>query len=150
MSKTRNRHKLLTLLVKAGWKPLRSAWTVPCRDRDGRRSYLQVSIAEHGPRLTIDGSDFAVFDPLAAGRLRAALRGAIELHARLDEPAREGVPAPRSHPGAVPTPHRAVPAGRHSVMATGRVRVILGEDDEGEPSGRHALASTPVATSEAA
>lgn len=148
--KRRRRSTILALLVRAGWNPLRSAWSVPCRDRDGRWSYVQVSIAEHGPQLTIGGFGVVVFDPLAAGRLRAALRGAIELHARLDESAREGVSAPRSHPGAAPTPHREVPAGRHSARAAGRVRVVLGKADEGEPSGRHALTSTPVAISEAA
>lgn len=141
---------LLILLARLGWQRDCQAWTVPCRDHDGRRSYVQVSIAERGPQLTINGTGVAVFDPLAAGRLRAALRGAIELHARLDESAREGVPAPRSHPGAAPTPHREAPAGRHAAEAAGRVSVVLRDDDEREPSGRHALPSPPMVTSEAA
>ncbi|WP_143101974.1 hypothetical protein [Amycolatopsis marina] len=149
MSKTRNRHRLLTMLVRAGWKPRRNAWTVPCRDCDSHRTYAQVSIAEHGPQLTIDGSSVAVFDPLAAGRLRAALKEAIELYARLDGAAREGVPAPRSHPGAAPTPHGEHPAGSHVEAAAGRVRVDFGDDGDGELSGRHALRSAAV-VSEAA
>lgn len=150
MGKTRNRRRLLAFLVRAGWKPRRNEWTVPCRDREGRWSYAQVSISEHGPQLTIDGSGVVVFDPLAAGRLRAALRDAIELYVRLDEPARPGVPVPRSHPGAAPTPHRASPGGRHTAVAAGRVPVILGDDEEGEPCGRHALRSIPAVISEAA
>ncbi|SFO05673.1 hypothetical protein SAMN05421854_101461 [Amycolatopsis rubida] len=141
---------LLTLLARLGWQRDRQAWTVPCRDEHGRRGHVRVSVDERGPQITLDQPGAAVFDPLASGRLRAALREAIEVHARLSEPGRERVPAPRSHPGAAPTPHREVPAGRHSAMTASRVQVVLGEDDEGEPSGRHALTSTPVAISEAA
>ncbi|QFU86699.1 hypothetical protein YIM_07440 [Amycolatopsis sp. YIM 10] len=148
--KRRKRSTIFALLVKAGWKPRRRGWTVPCCDRDGRWSYAEVSIAEHGPQITVDADGgVAVFDPLAVGQLRAALRDAIELYVRLDQSAREGIPAPRSHPGAAPTPHREVPGGRHVAQAAGRVAVVL-LDDEGEPSGRHALRSTPMAMSEAA
>ncbi len=142
--KRRRCSTILALLVRVGWKPRRSAWMVPCRDCDSHRRYAQVSIAEHGPQLTIDGSSVAVFDPLAAGRLRAALKEAIELYARLDGAARDGVPAPRSHPGAAPTPHCEHPAGSHVEAAAGRVRVDFGDDGDGEPSGRHALRSTAV------
>ncbi|MFB9686036.1 DUF6624 domain-containing protein [Amycolatopsis plumensis] len=50
---------------------------MPCRDRDGRRSQAEVLIGERGPTLAI-GSTVAVLDPMDAGRLRAALREAIE------------------------------------------------------------------------
>lgn len=147
----RNRHRLMTLLTRAGWKPLRNAGMVPCRDRDGRRSHVEVSVAKHGPQITIArGGVVVVFDPRAAGQLRAALRDAIELHARLGGSAREGIPAPRSHPGAAPTPHREAPGGRHTAEAAGRVTIVLRDDDEREPSGRHALPSPPMVTSEAA
>ncbi|MBE8523067.1 hypothetical protein ILP97_37190 [Amycolatopsis sp. H6(2020)] len=136
MRKTQRRHGLLAVLVRAGWKPRRSAWTVPCRDRDGRRVYAEVLIAEHGPALAI-GSGIAVLNPMDAGRLRSALREAIDLYARLDGASREGAPTPRRHPGPLPTPHREVPAGRHTADAATQDPVLLREDDD-EPTGRHA------------
>ncbi len=143
MRKAQRRHGLLALLVRAGWRPQRRAWTVPCRDRDGRRVYAEVLIAERGPALAI-GSGIAVLNPLDAGRLRAALKEAIDLYARLDGASREGAPTPRRHPGSLPTPHREVPAGRHAADPVPRGPVLLREDDEDEPTGRHASRSTTV------
>ncbi|WP_410575652.1 hypothetical protein [Amycolatopsis sp. cmx-4-61] len=136
MRKTQRRHGLLAMLVRAGWKPRRRAWAVPCRDRDGRRGHAEVLIAERGPALAI-GSTVAVLNPMDAGRLRAALREAIELYARLDGATRDGAPTPRRHPGPLPTPHREVPAGRHTADAAPAGPVLLHEDED-EPSGRHA------------
>src|SRR5436305_1499916 len=79
------------------------------------------------------GSTVAVLNPMDAGRLRAALREAIELYARLDGATREGAPTPRRHPGPSPIPHREVPAGRHAADAAPAGPVLLHEDDD-EPT----------------
>ncbi|WP_146060331.1 hypothetical protein [Amycolatopsis sp. CA-128772] len=136
MRRTQRRYGLLAMLVRAGWKPRRRAWAVPCRDREGRWVHAEVLIAERGPALAI-GSTVAVLNPMDAGRLRAALREAIELYSRLDGAARESAPTPRRHPGPLPTPHREVPAGRHAADAATAGPVLLNEDNDG-PTGRHA------------
>ncbi|WIV60697.1 hypothetical protein [Amycolatopsis nalaikhensis] len=140
MRKTQRRHGLLGMLVRAGWKPRRRTWTVPCRDRAGRRVHAEILIAERGPALAI-GSTVAVLNPMDAGRLRAALREAIDLYARLDGATREGAPTPRRHPGPLPTPHREVPGGRHTADTATAGPVLLREDDD-EPTGRHARRAT--------
>jgi hypothetical protein len=131
---------LLTLLARLGWQRDPRAWTVRCRDERGRRGHVRVSVNERGPQIAFDRSGAAVFDPLATGRLRAALRDAIDVHTRLSHS--DALPVPRRHPGPASTPHAA--ESDTSTEATGRVRVTLtsAEHDDG-PRGRHAGPRTP-------
>src|SRR5436309_2592913 len=119
MRSRQRRHSVLALLARLGWQRDSQTWTVPCRDEHGRRGHVGVSVDERGPRVTFDWPGAAVFDPLAAGRLRAALREAIEVHARLSNS--DALPVPRRHPGPASTPHAA--ESDTSTEATERVRV---------------------------
>src|SRR6266511_2938355 len=134
------RHGVLALLARLGWQRDPHAWTVPCRDEHGRRGRVRVSVDERGPQIAFGGSGTAVFDPLAAGRLRAALREAIEAHAKLSNS--DTPPVPRRHPGPCFAPHAA--ESDTSTETTGRIRVKLASaiHDDG-PYGRHARPHTP-------
>ncbi len=128
---TRRRHGLLSVLARTGWAPRRKAWTVPCRDRAGRRFRAQVLIAEHGPALAI-GSRVAVLDPLAGRHAADALARAPMLlcpeededeptgrHAYRPSPESADVTmgtaiADRSDPGVVVTWRQTAPERRAS------------------------------------
>lgn len=137
------RHGVLALLARLRWQPNPQAWTVPCRDEDGRRGHVRVSVGERGPQLTFNGAGKAVFDPLATGRLRGALREAIEIHARLANS--DAQPEPRRHPGPAATPHSAESETRAD--ATERVQVTLTSTvQDHEAHGRHVRHHTPKPT----
>jgi hypothetical protein len=85
----------------------------------------------------------AMFDPLDAGRLRAALREATDLYGRLSTCA----PSPRRHPGPAPTPHMAVEDLEPT--STGRVQFQLSPEQD-VPRGRHARREVPPESAESA
>ncbi len=139
---------LLTLLARLGWQPDPQTWTVRCWDLDGHRRSVRVSMGERGPQISFDRPGTAEFDPLAAGRLRAALRDAIELHATLSN--LDYSPNVRQHPGPVPTPHAAWPTARCAGTEE-RVRITLssavGDDARRGRHARHAaVPPSPQAT----
>jgi hypothetical protein len=58
-------------------EPSRPEWVVPCRDVANRRRHLTVSVSQGHVVVTTPPGETAVFEPLATGQLRAALRAAL-------------------------------------------------------------------------
>lgn len=121
---------VLAVLSRLRWQQDPQTWTVPCRDSEGHRSRVRVSLGEQGPQMAFEHSGVVIFAPLAAGRLRAALREAIDLHGRLSTCA----VSPRCHPGPAPTPHALL-----EPASSERVQFQLSPDDDVRPPGRHSL-----------
>lgn len=132
------RFSVLSLLAKVPAEASRHSWTVRCRNENGRRSQVHVTVRESGPCVVLDGGTVLAFDPLSAGRLRAALRDALDAYGRLSAEASEA----RKHPGPATTPH-AGGDRRSSPDLLGRERVVLAAGPMFEPAGRHARADDP-------
>lgn len=148
--KVRNRHGVLAVLIRAGWKAGRRAWAVSCRDRDGRRSCVRVSIDERGPRLTFDASGAAILRPSEVGQLRALLRTAIEIHARLDRSTHGGEVTPRSHPGPSSVPLHVYSGSPQGTEPASRETVLLDKEFGVALSGQHASVRSRLVVGEAA
>lgn len=94
-------------------------WIVHGHDGDGRSASVRVAFGEHGVTMMPSCSGQIVLEPMQAGRLRAAIRDAIE---SIDQPAsaaRRIADTPVDRPMPKPRPPSPRP----------RVRVVL-EDPE--------------------
>lgn len=78
MRHCRRSTRVLDLLARLRWQRDGTRWTIPCRNRDGRRTRLHVGLAANGVRI---GS--MTLSPLQVGRLRGALADAVTMYARL-------------------------------------------------------------------
>ncbi|KAA5825458.1 hypothetical protein F1721_33015 [Saccharopolyspora hirsuta] len=83
----RNRRlSVLSLLSRLGFQHHSYIWTVPCRDARGRRAQLTVGLVPDGVALATSTHGPITLTPLQAGRLRAAVREAVYIRARLATP----------------------------------------------------------------
>lgn len=108
---------LLRVLARLWLRRNGRRWIMHGHDEHGRRASFRVSFDENGVAVVPSRPGGVVLAPLQAGRLRAALRDAIE---SIDQPASAvhetaNLPADPSAPTAWPTP------------PTRRVRVVLGD-----------------------
>lgn len=77
MRDTQRATPVLRLLARLRWQRDPTAWTVRCRDGNGDRAVLRIQLAETGIRVTASSPGPWALSPLAAGRLRGALRDAL-------------------------------------------------------------------------
>lgn len=78
MARHRRTASLLQLLARLGWEREPDRWTVQCRDEDGRKGVVTVGVCDDGVTLTPSVPGTVVVGPLEAGKLRAAVRDALE------------------------------------------------------------------------
>lgn len=83
----RGRRRTTTVLALLGrlGRPAPESWTVSCRDEQGRKTKVRIGVSTAG--VTIDGPRHEhlqlTLTPLEIGRLRGALRDALQVRAPL-------------------------------------------------------------------
>ncbi|GAA5110083.1 hypothetical protein [Haloechinothrix salitolerans] len=77
MRDTQRAMPVLRLLARLRWQRDPTAWTVRCRDGNGERAVLRIQLAETGIRVAASSAGPWTLSPLAAERLRGAVRDAL-------------------------------------------------------------------------
>ncbi len=77
MRDTQRATPVLRLLARLRWQRDPTVWTVRCRDSNGDRAMLRIQLAETGIRVAAPSPGPWALSPLAAGRLRSAVRDAL-------------------------------------------------------------------------
>ncbi len=100
MAKHERRTPLLRLLARLGWQRDPDLWTIPCRDGQGHRASLWVTLTSTGVSLTVSSPGPWALQPLHVGQLRRALRDALITVDSLAGPADHERPYPPETHGA--------------------------------------------------
>ena len=96
----RRRLPLIKLLAKLGWQRDPDLWTVPCRDRSGRRARLLIRLTPSGITLNPTALGPLHLTALEVGRLCTAARDAIRTCDLLADPDHTESPPPLDPPPA--------------------------------------------------
>ena len=111
----RRRMPLIRLLARLGWQRDPDLWTVPCRDRHGRRARLLIQLSPSGITLTATTQGPLHLTALEVGRLRGATRDAIHTCGLLTDPDRTGSP-PSGRRAAAPAAPLDQPTAQREVV----------------------------------
>jgi hypothetical protein len=98
---------LMHLLARLGWQRDSDAWTIRCRDSQGKQAYLRVQLAVHGIALVPSSPGPWNLGPWQTGRLRRALADALVSYDQLGGSEPPDL-APRRH-GATPRAEASAP-----------------------------------------
>jgi hypothetical protein len=114
VAKHQRRTLLIRLLARLGWQRDPGLWAVRCRDQQGRRARLLLTVTSAGVAIVSSSPELVELTPLEVGRLRAALRDALLSFARLSGPETVRVSAgtrrsePSSPPASPPVPRQRI------------------------------------------